>query len=277
MRLGFLRFFLVVGMAFVAFSSEVLAQAKIVESDVDPAIFRIDENRFLGVKPDESLTFRDQDGRRFTFGEMTSQPLILVLSYYSCDGACSLVNNDLAEQLKEVKRLTAGRDFRILTVSFDTHDTAASLAAFRGKLDIPPQLAAAWRFSLPSEGDEVRRLAETVGFKYFWSPRDRIFLHPGVFVFFSPEGRVVRFLYSMNARPLDVELALIDAKADQVKPSEIVNFALSLCYSYNYMEGRYTVNIAFLVGFGSLVFGLGALFCSLLFYRRRVRQRGIIG
>ncbi|KAF0137020.1 MAG: hypothetical protein FD153_1814 [Rhodospirillaceae bacterium] len=81
----------------------------------------------------------------------------------------------------------------------------------------------------------MKRLTDSIGFKYFWSPRDRTFFHPGVFVVLSPTGRVVRFLYSLNADALDLELALIDIRQGRVgTPGEILNFALSLCYRYNY-------------------------------------------
>jgi len=278
MKLGLGYRLAVLALAFAIQGGTALAQgAKIVESEVDPAIFRIDEERFLGVKPDAALKFRDDKGRLFTFGDMTGQPLILVLSYYNCDGTCSVVNNDLAAQLQGVTRLAPGKDYRILTVSFDPHDTVETLRGFDAKLKLPEPLRAAWRFSLPGDDDDAGRLARSVGFKYFWSPRDRTFLHPGVFIFLSGEGRVVRYLYSMNTKALDVELALVDAIDNQIKPSQVVDYALSMCYSYNYKEGRYTLNMAFIIGFGSLIFGVLALFVSMLVYRRRVRQREIKG
>jgi len=272
----FVRFWMALGLALlwgsVLHVGTGWAQgARIIESEVDPSLFRIDEVRYLGAKPDPALTFRDQNGVLFTFEEMTRKPLILVLSYFGCDGTCSLVNSDLVEQLKGVQRLVAGEDFQILTVSFDPKDTKETLAAFLKKFDIPEPLRAAWRFGLPAGGDEARRLAGTIGFKYFWSPRDQVFLHPGIFGFFSSDGRIVRYLYAMNTNALDVELALISAKLNQIKPGEIMEIALSLCYSYNYAEGRYTLNYAFFVGFGSLVFGVLALVVSILAYRRRAR------
>ena len=242
------------------------------ESEVDPSLFRIDEGRFLGVKPEPALAFRDEKGQAFTFGEMTGQPLVLVLSYYNCDGTCSVVNKDLGELLKEVKGQVPGRDYRILTVSFDPHDTAETLAKFRAKFDVPAPILAAWRFALPANETDAKRLADEIGFKFFWSPRDKVFLHPGVFAFLSAEGRVVRYLYSANSRPLDVELALIDAKQNQIKPGEIYDLALSVCYSYNYKEGKYTLNIPLFIGLGSLVFGILSLLVSILAYKRRARK-----
>ncbi|MEI6559844.1 MAG: SCO family protein [Rhodospirillaceae bacterium] len=273
MSLPLMVWLAVAGMLAGVSATPALAQSSRMDtSEVDPAIFRIDEVKYLGAKPDPSLSFRDESGKAFTFGEMTGQPLVLVMSYFTCDGTCELVNRDLADLLAGVKRVLPGTDYRILTVSFDTNDTLESMASFRSKLKAPAPALAAWRFSVPATGDEARRLADTIGFKYFWSPRDRVFLHPGVFAFFSAEGRVVRYLYAMNSRPFDVEMALIDAKENQIRPGQIVDFALSLCYSYNYAEGQYTINYTFIIGFGSLVFGIGALFFSILAFRGRARQ-----
>jgi protein SCO1 len=246
------------------------------ESEVDPSLFRIDEGRYLGARPNPALTFRDETGRAFSLAEMIGKPLILVLSYYNCDGACSLVNKQLAELLKGVKRLQPGQDYRVLTVSFDPHDTAESLARFRTKFEVSAPILAAWRFSLPAGGDDARRLADSIGFKYFWSPRDAVFLHPGVFAFLSPDGRVVRYLYVDNTQPFDVEMAVIDAKQGQIKFSEVLDFALSVCYSYNFKQGRYTVNYPLFIGFGSLIFGFCSLIIAVLAYHRRARKGELI-
>lgn len=247
------------------------------ESEVDPALFRIDEGRFLGAKPDQSLMFQDDKGQAFSFKEITGQPLILVLSYYNCDGTCSLINKELAELLKEVKGQRPGRDYRVLTVSFDPNDTTETLAAFKTKFPLAPDLASAWRFTLPQAGDNaVRRLADAIGFKYYWSPRDKVFLHPGVFTVLSGEGRVVRYLYVATTRPLDVELALIDAKQNQIRPGEIMDLALSMCYSYNFKLGKYTLNIPLFIGAGSFLFGFIALFVAVLAFKRRVRKVELI-
>ena len=246
------------------------------ESELDPALFRIDENRFLGVKPDPGLKFRDESGRAFTFGEMTGRPLILVMSYYNCDGTCSLVNKELVELLQGVKRLRAGADYRILTVSFDPRDTAASLADFLTKIKAPETMLPAWRFSVPTVGDGAAKLAETIGFKYFWSQRDNVFLHPGVFAFLSSEGRVVRYLYVANSRPLDIELALLDAKRDILQPNEISDLALSICYSYNYKSGQYSFNYPLVIGLASLFIGIGSLLIAVFAYKRRSPEGELI-
>lgn len=241
-------------------------------SEIDPEVFKIQETKYLGVRPDRALSFLDDQGRPFALGDLArDKPLVLVLSYYMCDGTCSVVNADLLNLLSKVKAYRIGRDFRVLTVTFDENDTLDTLSAFRKSLPLPEEWRPAWTFALPAAPGEARKLADAVGFKYFWSPRDKTFLHPGVFVFLSPEGRVSRYLYSNNSRPLDVELALTDSFAERLTPGDAVNYAVSLCYSYNYKDGRYVLNIPLFVGVGSLTLGITVFAFSVFVYRRRAR------
>lgn len=247
------------------------------ESEIDPSLFRIDEAKYLGTKVDASLALTDDQGRPFVLGDKMGLPLIMVLSYYQCDGTCSVVNADLKRLLGEVDRVAMGKDYRVVTVSFDPKDTTDTLAAFHKGLDVPSAWDAGWTFALAADAAGLRRMTDSIGFKYFWSPRDRTFFHPGVFVVMSPEGRVVRYLYSLSTEAKDVELALIDALQGKVAaPSQLINYAVSLCYSYNYAEGRYTVNIPMFVGMGSLAFGVIVLVVSVVAYRRRRRKESTV-
>src|SRR6185312_4699862 len=66
------------------------------------------------------LTFMDEDGKpvqlRQYFG---SKPVLLTLVYYQCPMLCSQVLNGVAGALNGIVRYNVGRDFDVLTVSFD--------------------------------------------------------------------------------------------------------------------------------------------------------------
>ncbi len=247
------------------------------ESDIDPAIFSIDEEKFLGARISETYELLDEKGRAFSFGDMLEdgKPLILVLSYYTCDGSCSVINSDLRDRLAETGRVRQGQDFRILTLSFDKKDNPKTAAEFRRHLEMSGQVGEGWTFATFKDPDDIKALTGRVGFKYFWSPADRTFFHPGVFMFLSDKGRLIRVLYALSSGPGDLELAVFDAKQGQFRPSEIVNFATSLCYSYNYKEGRYTYNIPLFVALGSLTLGVSLFAGFIMAYRRRIKREKI--
>ena len=261
--------------AMLAMTSPARAQMpREPESEIDPIALKIDEIKFLGAKPSKAISLIDESGHPFTLGEKEGLPMILVLSYYNCDGTCSVVNNDLIKLLETQSAWKIGRDFRVLSVSFDPHDTQQSLQDFRAKLKMPAEWTGGWTLSLPGAPDQAKILADSVGFKYFWSSADHSFLHPGVYVFMSPEGRVVRYLYSTQTKSFDVGLALTDTLGDRIAPHDILNYAVSLCYSYNYKDGRYKLNIPAFVGAGSLLFGVMVFVFSAFIYRKK-GQRGV--
>jgi protein SCO1/2 len=244
------------------------------ESDVDPSIFRIDEQQYLGTKIDANFELIDEQGRTFKIGDLLGEkPLILVLAYYQCDGTCSVVNTDLRNLLQQVEWAEVGKDYRILTITFDKLDTLGTLKNFRDTLDLPPYWLKGWTFALPKDPESIKRLTSSIGFKYWWSYQDRTFFHPGVFAFLSQEGRVTRFLYSLSTNPRDVELALIEAQQNKLRVGDAINYAISLCYSYNYKEGSYTYNIPLFVGAGSMLFGVTSFAISVFVYRRHRRRR----
>ena len=246
-------------------------------SDIDPRLMYIDEQGVLGNKIDPNTPLADDQGRAFRWDEMLGKPFILVLSYYTCDGSCSAINGALAGLLKDVKAMKPGEDFKILTLSFDHHDTQQTTVAFKEHLSLPANLAPAWTLATFKSEEDLKKQTERVGFKFFWSPQDKSFVHPGVFLFFSPEGRLSRVLYQQDAGPRDVELALLDANIDHIKATEVSNLLLTLCYSYNFKDGKYQLNIPLYVGAGALLFGFLTLFGSLIFYKIRRKGRVMKG
>ncbi len=245
-------------------------------SDIDPAIFQIDETKFLGKKLISNLPLVDASGKEFTLGQKLDKTTVLVLSYFTCDGSCSIINQDLKAQLEDIRDLSPGRDFNIVTLSFDKNDTTETLNTFKTSLKMTDKMKKGWTFGTFKNPDDIKPFTDNIGFKFFWSPQDKAFFHPGAFMFLTPnEGRLARVLYALSTGSKDVKLALLDAKGGKFRPSEIVDYAVSLCYSYNYKEGRYTYNIPMFVGAGSLTLGVTSFAVSVLVFRRRRRMREV--
>lgn len=245
------------------------------DSDLNPKVLQIDEQAVLGNAIDPGTELIDQNGRTFRWGDLAGKPTLLVLSYFTCDGSCSIINANLRDLLNREARLNPGRDFNLLTVSFDHRDTLESTGAFRKHLQLAGDLASAWTFATFKNDADLKAQTEKIGFKFFWSPQDGVFLHPGAYLFFTPDGRLARVLYQQDIDATDVELAVLDARDGQFRPSEVINYALSLCYSYNYHDGKYRLNIPVFVGVGALASGLLTFAGSALVFRmRRQDQTG---
>lgn len=245
-------------------------------SNVDPRIMQIDETTVLGNRIDAGTVLVDHEGKELVWKDLLGAPLILVLGYYTCDGSCSIINQNLRELMRDVT-LRPGRDFRIVTLSFDRRDAAGTTRDFRKALALDDELAKSWTFATFRSEDDLKRQTERIGFKFFWSPEDRIFLHPGAFLFFSGDGRLVRVLYQQDVTARDIELATFDARQGNFKPNEIVNLALSVCFSYSYADGRYVLNLPLFIGAASFLLGIGTLFGSMAVYRSSRNNRQTTG
>ncbi len=225
------------------------------ESQIDLKIFQIKEKDFLGGKVAGDYMLKDANGNSFRLGDLPDKPLILVLSYYTCDGACSVINHTLANTLKGVDRWKLGKDYNVLTVSFDPHDTPATMHKFQKKMGFA-QLPQGWFMATMDNRKDIDRLANSIGFKFFWSPRDRIFLHPNVYTVLSPTGQITRYLYAGKVDADDVELAITKAMGGEISPVNIIDFVVAACHSYNYKDGKYKLNIPLFVALGGLVAGM---------------------
>ena len=212
----------------------------------------VDEH--LGATVPLDTRFNDEDGRPVALGELIDKPVILTLNFFRCSGICTPLLNGLVDGLNELK-LEAGKDYQVITVSFDPNDDP--MMAQMKRRNYLAQLrrpfpAQAWRF-LTGHDPAIHRLTEAVGFKF--KPAGTQFVHPGVIVILSPTGRVTRYMYGIAFPPLDLQMALTEATRGQARPSVIK--ALQFCYDYDPAGRTFIFRLNRLVGAGMLVLVLG--------------------
>ena len=245
------------------------------ESTINPAIMQIDESKYLGSRLFDDYLLVDVTGKEFTIGEMMGKPLILLFSYYGCDGTCPILNTNLKQVVNSIERFQLGKDYRVLTVSFDQHDTVETMSDFVEKAGIPTEMREGWQHALLRKETDIDKLTTSMGYKYFWSNADQVFLHPNVLILLTPEGRVARYLYGTAIDKDTLELALIDADWNRIANStSVIDILTGVCYSYNFQEGKYTLNYSIFVGVASLFFGISLVaFSAFLFYLKRKKLR----
>ena len=74
-------------------------------------------------------TFRDERGAAVRLGDyFGKRPVVLLFAYYDCPMLCTQVINGLSTALN-VLSLQPGKDFEIVTVSFNPADTPATASA----------------------------------------------------------------------------------------------------------------------------------------------------
>src|ERR1043165_4052833 len=162
-------------LAIVAFP---LAQASARALTADD-LKRIGYDQHIGQPLARHLTFEDSDKRTVALGDLLNhKPTLLVLGYYHCPMLCSLINDGLIEALQEL-RFNVGRDFNIINVSIDPHETPA-VAAVKKKEYLKryarPGADGAWHFLTGTE-QTIAQLAEEAGFRFKFDPVSNEYAH----------------------------------------------------------------------------------------------------
>lgn len=243
-----------------------------------PALF----NPFPGVGFDQrlneqlplDLSFTDETGRtvqlRDYFGE---KPVILSLAYYDCSMLCTLVLNGLVRTLRTLT-FSAGTEFNVLTVSFDSREKTP-LAAEKRKTYLEaynrPGTDAGWHF-LTGDEAAIQQLTKAVGFRYSYDQSSNQFAHASGIMVVTPQGRLSHYFFGVEYSPRDVRLGLVEASAGKI--GSAVDQILLLCFHYDPAAGKYGLLILRIVqtsGFLTML-ALGS-YIFVMLRRERKQQR----
>ncbi len=220
------------------------APAQALPAAVSPGPLReVGFDQHLGQPLPLDAPFRDENGRPVTLGAFVGdRPLVLMLVYYNCTMLCSQVIHSAAATFDTLS-LEPGRDFEILTVSFDPRENAADArAAKAAALERYTHAGAAehWHFLTGGQAS-IDRLTKAAGFRYVWDEPTQQFAHPTGIMVLTPDARFARYLFGIDYGPRDLRFALIDASKGAV--GSPVDTVLLYCFHYNPSTGRYGLAI----------------------------------
>lgn len=226
----------------------------------------------LGEALPSELSFRDDAGRAVRLRDYLAagKPIVLSLNYYGCPMLCTVTLNGLAGAMKAIS-MDAGREFQVLTVSFDATETPALAAQKKNQyLERYGRAtgAAGWHF-LTGDQASIDALTRAVGFRYAWDEDTKQWAHPAGIVVLTPEGRIARYLYGIEYAPRDLRLALVEAASGRI--GNVVDQAILFCYQYDPTTGRYGAAIMRVVRTGAVVTVIAlATFILAMLRRERV-------
>ena len=223
-----------------------------------------------------NLVFKDESGRAAPLSTyFRGRPVLLALVYYECPMLCTRILNGVVDSLNHVP-FTPGRDFEVLSVSFDPEDTP-ELAAAKKKTYLAhcrhQGTEAGWHF-LTGEDSNIQALTRAVGFHYRYDPATRQFAHASAIMLLTPGGRLSRYFYGVEYAPKDVRLGLVEASHDRI--GSAVDQILLFCYHYDASTGKYgaaAMNIERVGGAGFLLLAGSGLIVLWRRDRRASRQR----
>lgn len=252
------------------------------------ALAQVNPAREPGQDPETSVTerlsaqipldheFVDESGAKVAFRSFFARgrPVLLNLGYYGCPALCGAVLNGVVDGLKGVS-LEPGKDFEIVTVSIDPKEQP-ELA--KKKKDAYLEVygregaRAHWHF-LTSPDDQVKRLAQAVGFGYRYDEVTRQYLHGAAIMFLSPSGKLTRYLYGVELAPRDLRFAIVESGEGRVGTTW--DRILLNCYGYDPRVRGYAVAARTVMFWGGAVTMLGVFSMIFVFFRRERRESRI--
>ena len=204
-----------------------------------PGLKNVGIEQHLNEQIPPGLRFQDETGKAVRLGDyFGKKPMILNLVYYQCPMLCGEVLSGLESALRVLK-FDVGKEFDVLTVSFDPKDTpelAATKKAEYLRRYGRPSAAAGWHF-LTGPPSSIDALTKAAGFQYQYDPKSGQFAHATAIMVLTPEGKIAQYYYGVEFAPKDLRLGLIQASENKI--GTVVDQVLLYCYHYDPDTGKY--------------------------------------
>jgi protein SCO1/2 len=218
-----------------------------------PGLTNVGIEQHLDEQIPLELTFRDETGKPVRLGDyFGKKPMILNLVYYQCPMLCGEVLSGLESALRVLK-FDVGKEFEVLTVSFDPHETpdmATKKKAEFLKRYGRPGAAGGWHF-LTGPQESIDALTKAAGFQYQYDPKTGQFAHATAIAILTPEGKIAQYYYGVEYAPKDLRLGLIQASENKI--GNLADQVLLYCYHYDPTTGKYGAIVSRVLQLSGLV------------------------
>ena len=229
----------------------------------------------LGAQLPLDAQFKDEAGRAVTLQEFFGKrPVMLALVYYECPMLCNQVLNGMTGAIRQ-DSFNAGTEFDVLVISFDPREgpelAAKKKASYLDRY-ARPQTAAGWHF-LTGDQANIDKVAQTVGFKYYWDAETNQFAHASAIMVATPEGRLSHYFYGIDYSPKDLHLATVEAGGGKIgsKTEQLLLY----CYHYDPSRGKYGFAIINIMRLGGILTVAGLVALVVMLRRRKEPEEAL--
>lgn len=202
--------------------------------------------------------------------QLINKPTVLILVYFDCMVVCPAILSGVSDVVEKTD-LELGKDYQIITVSFNPNDNPEKATNFKKKFlrEKSKKHVNDWIY-LTGDSLNIYTLTEAVGFRFKKTGFD--FIHPAVITVLSPSGKVTRYLYGNRFLPFDFKMALIEAQKGLSRPT--VNKVLEFCFSYDPAGKKYVLDITRIAGVVIIFFAV--LLITILLVRSNRKRKKLI-
>ncbi len=225
----------------------------------------------------------DSWGRPVRLGDYFDgeRPVVIQMAYYRCPKLCGEISQGMVRSMKALaQELRIGRDYEVLTISFDTRETPeiasanhAAVVEVLSRVAPREDVRDGWTF-LVGDDENIARLTDGLGYRFGWIEEAQQYSHPAAIIVCTPDGKISRYLYGASYDAPTVRLSLIDASQGTITPSLKDIFILS-CFDFDPVVGKYTATAYTLMRIAGVttVLVLASVIGFLLIAEKRGRLR----
>lgn len=189
-----------------------------------------------------SREFVSDTGEAVTLGKYFSKdrPVLMAMVYYDCPSLCNYHLNALTNAMKGLK-WTAGREFELVMVSMN-HRENAKLAAKKKANYVAeygrPESINGWHFLTGTE-ENVKGLADELGFKFTWVPEEKQYAHAAVAYVVTPNGKISQYLPGLGVDTQTLRLSMLEASDGKI--GSLIDQVLLFCFQFDPKKSKYTL------------------------------------
>lgn len=215
-----------------------------VSSEVPSELVGVGIEEKIGQNLDLSMIVTNEKGEKVPLSSFfkTHKPVLLSPVYFNCPGLCNFHLNGVVDTLKTME-WSPGNQFEIVAFSFDpkeNSDVAAKKKQSYLKSYGRSGTENGWHF-VTADADTVKKLTDSVGFKFKWNETAKEWSHASAAIIISPEGKISRYLHGIQFETRDMKLALNEAANGKV--GGIVDSAMLFCFKYDSHQSKYGLQV----------------------------------
>lgn len=236
-------------------SSPVQSGTAAVQADGNASVNfgSIDEK--LGQYLPESLVFTGSDGKQVRLKDMIDRPTLISPVYYNCPGLCTPIMDGIVKLIERTD-LVLGEDYQVINISFNETETPVLASSKKRNYlsllesydaSMSRQAGRSWQF-MTGDRENIDLLLNSLGYNIYRRGKD--IFHPAAIMVLSPEGKISKYIYGTDFNPVEFQMAVINAKAEETSPT--ITKLLKACFNYE-PSGRHKGKTVTILGFIILI------------------------
>ena len=232
--------FLILSLFALTCSSVVLAEKSYRADEAPHPLRDIKIKEHLGDSINLDLVFVNENQQSLPLKEYFGlEPVLMTIVYYNCPSLCSFHLNGLFESLEKLSSNWKA-PYQFVVVSMDSREKP-SLAGEKKNNYLKKfrKLKGKNIHFLTGSKDPIKKLADGLGFSFYWDEETEQFAHSPVAYVLSPKAVISRYLYGVEFEPRTLKLSLLSAGSGKIV--NVIDRILLFCYRFNSKENKYTL------------------------------------